>query len=299
MSQQAVDHPAHRDADTSSDPLRLSRFLINEATSHGAKLYHPAKAVAVVKDGNGAVNGVKIMSLDSDKESLIPCTNLILSSGAWTPQVLKELFPSTRVSLDITPLAGYSLVMRSPRHTIDHEKTVLQGRSNAVFATNPNSCGFSPEIFTREGGEIYIAGLNPSISLPACVEETRQLFDPAEMQNLKDVAVRLMGKAVHGSSKSRDGSNNSDDLEIIREGLCFRPVRSTGVPFIGKMEDSSLGVGVRPSAHGGVYIAAGHGPWGISLSLGTGKVVSEMVQGRRTSADVSRLGVQVKGPRRS
>lgn len=278
----------------------MSRFLINEATSHGAKLYHPAKAVAVVKDDNGTVNGVKIVSLDSEEESVIPCTNLILSSGAWTPHVLKELFPSTPVSLGIAPLAGYSLVLRSPRHTIDHEKTVLQGRSNAVFATNPNSRGFSPEIFTREGGEIYIAGLNPSIPLPARVEKTPQLFDPAQMQNLKDVAVRLMGKAVvYGSSKSRDDVNNDDDLEIIREGLCFRPARSTGVPVIGKIEDPSLGDGVRSSAQGGVYIAAGHGPWGISLSLGTGKVVSEMVEGRITSADVSRLAVHVKGPRRS
>lgn len=270
--------------------MRLSRFLINEATSRGAKLYNPAKAIAVVKDGNGMIKGVRIVSLNSDEELIVPCTNLVLSSGAWTPHVLKDLFPATRVSLDITPLAGYSLVVRSPRHTLEHEKTVLQGRSHAVFTTNPNSCGFSPEIFTRKGGEIYIAGLNPSIPLPAHVEDVRQLFDPAEMQKLKDIAVRLMGAS--------DETSESDDLEIIREGLCFRPVGRTGAPTIGKINDSSLDGGARTSGQGGVYIAAGHGPWGISLSMGTGKVVSEMIMGRRTSVDVSGLAVEAKGPRR-
>jgi glycine/D-amino acid oxidase-like deaminating enzyme len=42
---------------------------------------------------------------------------------------------------------------------------------------------------------------------------------------------------------------------------------------------------------GGVWIASGHGPWGISLSLGTGLVVSELVEGRKPSADISNLGL--------
>lgn len=272
-----------------SDPLRLSRFLINEAISRGAKLYKSAKTIAVVKDGNETITGVRMMSLDSKEESVIPATNLVLSSGPWTPHVLKELFPATRVSLGITPVAGYSLVVNSPRHTVEHERTVLKGRSHAVFTSDPDSCGFSPEIFTREGGEIYLAGLNPSIPLPERVEDTRQLFDPAEMQKLKDIATRLMS--------ATGDTSNPDDLKIVREGLCFRPVGRTGMPTIGRINDSSLGDGARTSHQGGVYIAAGHGPWGISLSLGTGKVVSEMLDKRATSVDVSELAIQAKGSR--
>lgn len=251
-----------------------------------------------MKDGNGVITGVRSVSLESREESTIPCTNLILSSGSWTPRVLKELFPSTGMSLDITPLAGYSLVLRSPRHTLDHEKEVLGGRSHALFTTDSETYGFSPEIFTREGGEIYIAGLNPPIQLPTRVEDTRQLFNQAEMQELKDVSVRLMGALASGSTESRDGTRSFDDLEVIREGLCFRPVGRRGVPTIGKIDDASLGGGTRTIAQGGVYIAAGHGPWGISLALGTGKVVSEMIEGQRLSADVSGLAVWTNDPRR-
>lgn len=266
------------------------------AVSRGAKLHNPAQAIAVAKDGNDMITGVKILSLDTKKESILPCTNLVLSVGSWTPQVLRDLFPSSRVSFDLSPLAGYSLVLRSPRYTMEHERNVYGGDSHAVFTTHPPSCGFSPEIFLREGGEIYIAGLNNNtMKLPSSAADTKDLFDPAEMQKLKDVAVRLMGGLAKGTTESTDETVNTNDLEIIREGLCFRPVGVTGVPTIGRVEDHSLG-GVKANPKGGVFIASGHGPWGISLSLGTGKILSEMIKKQTPSVDVSGLAVQDKGP---
>ncbi|KGO76735.1 FAD dependent oxidoreductase [Penicillium italicum] len=239
-----------------ADPLRLSQFLIDGAISRGVKLYNPAQAAAVAKDGNGTITGVKIVSLDSKKESIIP--------------------------------------FRSPRYTMEHEKNVYRGSSHAVFTTHPPSCGFSSEIFLREGGEIYIAGLNnPTMKLPSCAGDTSQLFDPSEMQKLKDVAVRLMGGIPKGTKEATDETPNTDDLEIIREGLCFRPVGNTGVPTIGRVGDNSLGE-VKANPKGGVFIAAGHGAWGISLCLGTGKVVSEMIKKQKLSVDVSGLVVQDK-----
>jgi glycine/D-amino acid oxidase-like deaminating enzyme len=46
------------------------------------------------------------------------------------------------------------------------------------------------------------------------------------------------------------------------------------------------------SSGDGVYIATGHGAWGISQSLGTGLVISEMVNKRKPSADVSELNLK-------
>ncbi|KAJ5910458.1 hypothetical protein N7504_005101 [Penicillium tannophilum] len=266
------------------DPLRLCRFLINEAVSRGVKVHNPAKAVAIIKDDDKIITGIKINDLESKEESMIPCTNLVLSVGAWTPQVLRELFPSNDTSFDLSPLAGYSLVVRSPRHTLDHEKTTYGGRSHAIFTTHPPSCGFSPEIFTREGGEIYIAGYNPHLKLPLCVEDTHELRDSAKLQKLKDVAVRLLGNLPNELPGSTDGANNIDDLEILREGLCFRPVGKDDIPTVGRIRDAALGDGLHSPARGGVYIATGHGPWGITLSLGTGKVVSEMIMEQLSGA---------------
>ena len=142
-----------------------------------------------------------------------------------------------------------------------------------MFTTD--EAGYSPEIFSRVGGEIYIAGLN-SATLPLPERATDRMIDEESIEVLKTTAKRLLGN-----------DNGDDDLEVLREGLCFRPVSGNGAPIIGKVDERMLGV----KTEGGVWIAAGHGPWGISLSLGTGKVVSELVEARHSSADVRKLAL--------
>lgn len=276
-----------------SDPLKLSSFLMDTSLSRGVKLHQPAKATSMIMDSSGAVSGVKILDLNTKKESTISCTNLVVSTGPWTPQTFSELFPSGRASIPMSPLAGYSLVFRSPRYT----STKQGGRSHAVFTTHPASCGFCPEIFSRHEGEIYIAGLNSwDIPLPARAEDTSKLVDKKELERLKAVTVHLMGRLPEGCNESTDDIANTDDLEVVREGLCFRPVTKHGVPIVSRVAPNLLGNNLRngpgaENSRGGVFVATGHGPWGISLSLGTGKVVAEMIRGVRTSADVSGLGI--------
>ena len=142
--------------------------------------------------------------------------------------------------------------------------------------------GFSPEVFSRMGEEIYIAGLNdPSLPLPGTATDAK--VDPASIDELRKVAQRLLG---------RDGTDVSD-LEVLREGLCFRPVTRKGVPILCQIPDEELGgIETRHGADGGVFVAAGHGPWGISHSLGTGKVMAEMLERQKLSANVRALGMQ-------
>lgn len=275
---------------------------MDSSIARGVQLHHPAKAVSAITDENtGAVTGVKILDLTANTESTIPCTNLIICGGPWTPRIFKELFPASGVSILISPLAGYSLVVRSPRYTLEHERATYDGRSHAIFTTHPASSEFCPEIFSREGGEIYVAGLNSSeIPLPEQAEDARELMDMKEMERLKNVAVRLMGKLGAGHTASTNDVSNENDLQVLREGLCFRPVTSRGTPVVTRLAENHLHNGIeassgdsegRDSNPGGVFIASGHGPWGISLSLGTGKVIAEMVQGANLSADVSGLGL--------
>ena len=173
-------------------------------------------------------------------------------------------------------MAGHSLVVKSPRWTREHETKGC----DAVF-TSVRS-GFSPEIFSRVGGEIYVAGLNDaSIPLPDLPTDAK--IDSSSIEELTKVSERLLGK---------DGTDVSD-LQVVREGLCFRPVTRSGVPILCQISDKDLGdIVTKPGAAGGVFVAVGHGPWGISHSLGTGKVMAEMLERQATSADVSSLGMQ-------
>ncbi|KAK2601037.1 hypothetical protein N8I77_010517 [Diaporthe amygdali] len=256
------------------DPLQLCHFLLNQCLASGVHLCQPAKAIAVMKDIRDELSSIRIAETQSSTETDVPCTRLIITAGAWSPKVFKELFSKSQSRLPISSLAGHSLVLKSPRWTAEMEKRGC----HALYATSKT--GFSPEIFSRVGGQIYVAGLN-SAEMPLPNLATEKPISRDAINELKKVAAKLIGP--EGAA--------ADDLEVVREGLCFRPVTPYGTPIISRIDDEHLeeGITTRPDGEGGVFLAAGHGPWGISLSLGTGKVLAEMAQGRRISADVSSL----------
>ena len=249
--------------------------MLDDCVRRGIQLHHPAEVLSVSTDVRGELSSVRIVDNNTSTETDIPCTRVIVAAGAWSGRVFKGLFPSSNLDLAISSLAGHSLVVRSPRWTPDVDVTSCQ----ALFAEGDSGkYGFSPEIVSRLRGDLYIAGLNSStIALPKLPGD-RQI-SASSISQLTKVARALMGP-----------SSGEDDLEVTRQGLCFRPVTPRGLPIISRIADKHLGgMATRPDADGGVYVATGHGPWGISLSLGTGKVLAEMVQGRPLSADVSSL----------
>lgn len=240
-----------------------------------------------------------LQRLDTRDEFKLPCEKLVLAAGAWTPRVFNTLFPRASTKIPVGALSGYSLVFRSPRHTLHHEQERYAGKSHAVFTTHPKSCGFSPEIFSRDGTEIYIAGLNSlDIPLPEVATDSSKIMEREKSDRVKRAAVALMGRAKH-DALSTPGTEveNVDDLEVVRESLCFRPWTDSGRPIIDRVKNRLLGDGAGLS--GGVFIATGHGPWGISLALGTGMVVADMVTGAKTSADISGLGLEAENGKSS
>ncbi|KAJ9134518.1 FAD dependent oxidoreductase [Coniochaeta hoffmannii] len=263
------------DSTAQVDPLALCQFLLGECLGRGVQLHHPATAISIAKDVRDELSSVCIADTKSSTEVDVPATRVIIAAGAWSGQVFSSLFRHSGLKIPVGSLAGHSLVVRSPRW---HKELEASG-CHAVYTTA--APGYSPEIYARIGGHIYIAGLN-SATLPL-PEAGGGKAKPREgdIARLKETAADLLGPEV-----------GADDLEGVREGLCFRPVTPSGRPIVARVRDEDLGIGVktRPGSEGGVFVAAGHGPWGISLGLATGMVLAEMVQGRELSADVGRLG---------
>jgi glycine/D-amino acid oxidase-like deaminating enzyme len=241
------------------------------------RLHHPARAISIHLDVQDALSSIRILDTKTQTESDIPCTKILIAAGAWSPHVFSTLFPTAKREIPISSLAGHSLLARAstPGEVLEGEEKIC----HAVFVEdNAGVFSFAPELFERRSGEIYIAGLNdPYLPLPSLPTEAK--IDEKSAQTLKEVAKKLMS--------SEDGQ----DVELVRIGLCFRPIsdRGSGVPILGSIPDADLGISTRDGSEGGVWLAAGHGPWGISLSLGTGKVMAEMIAGRTTSVDVRAL----------
>ncbi|KKY17482.1 putative fad dependent oxidoreductase superfamily [Phaeomoniella chlamydospora] len=297
------------------DPAQLCRFLLAESQRRGVQLHQPATATSIASNlttqqiESITITPAQINEPSSSSPITLPVKHLILTAGPWTPKVFSTLFPSSRYRLPISSLAGHSLLLRSPLHQPPFDapsqpstNSTYIPTSHAIFcAPSPSSSIlFAPELFTRATGEIYIAGVN-STSKPLPELATEKDIDEESVETLKQAAQTLMaaGSQFQSSSLSTTSSPpppSSTDLEIVKVGLCWRPVTSNGTPIISRIPDGKLG-GIKTggSSEGGcVFVAAGHGPWGISLSLGTGKVMAEMVLEKsedERSADVGGLGV--------
>lgn len=72
---------------------------------------------------------------------------------------------------------------------------------------------------------------------------------------------------------------SSLSLLILSKPQCYLPISSsTGSPILAGDKNS------------GIYVSAGHSCWGITLSLGTGLCMSELIlNGKVKSADVDDL----------
>lgn len=275
------------------EPKELSIFLLEACQAKNVTVLLGARAQSIQRDDRGALTGLEIIAPPAThgglgRRATIKCRDIVISAGCWTPRVYETLL-GCKMQIGVKPLAGYSIVVRSPRYP-RHIKDVdeagkLVDMAHSIFCPPGPSWTYSPEAMARMTAsgktEIYVAGLNSdTIRLPALASQTKGLMDAEKLQDLKSTAVSLVGLETGQAL-------NKDDLEVVREGLCFRPVSESGIPIISRVDGVT-------SDHqgGGIYVATGHGPWGITLSLGTGLVVAEMIAGKKGSslnADVSEM----------
>ncbi|KAL9125197.1 MAG: hypothetical protein Q9217_005568, partial [Psora testacea] len=152
-----------------------------DTTAQIVQLHQPARPLSVSYNSSGGLSSIQILNSSTSRETTIPCTNLVIAAGAWSPQVFSTLFPTSKLKIPIISLAGHSLVLRSkhwpppPLDSTDPANTKA-GRQDchAVFTTEAGA-GYSPEIFSRmPNGEVYLAGLNSSTyPLPKVANERK------------------------------------------------------------------------------------------------------------------------------
>ncbi|EHY59242.1 hypothetical protein HRR83_001488 [Exophiala dermatitidis] len=288
------------------EPREFCEFLLDECKKMGVEVHLSTKATGILTDGNGVFQGLKLQSTDKNRpiEIHIRCKDVVLAAGVWTPRVFEALFPQSKVRLPIEALAGHSITVRSPRYKtpfIDPSNRRIGGKDNwlcySIYCPPGPHWSYAMEAYARlaRNGEteLWLGGLNHSnFPVPELAVDVKKMLDPECIKDLRKATVQVSGLTKEGDDL------NQDDLETIREALCLRPVTPTGKPFIGKVPEKYLG-GVR-CEQGGIWIACGHGPWGITLSLGTGLVMSEMLLGKKPSADVEGLQLSsVSGVRSS
>ena len=142
-------------------------------------------------------------------------------------------------------------------------RRVLERIAPAIRAENARGT-FSPSSFATP---LSVAAYALESGFAICVTATSN-----EAEVLRDSVAALLG---------------DDEVDVLGTGFCHRPVSRSGPPLLTGLTSQQTGVRL----HGGIWVSAGHGPWGISMSLGTGLVLAELILRYSPSADVSQLGL--------
>lgn len=163
--------------------------------------------------------------------------------------------------------------------------------------------------------EIWLGGLNSSSEvLPDASITTKDRGEgpdqgDSRIRDLLSVANRIFTYPVGNTQAQSDPERHGEGeggARLIKAALCYRPATKTGRPIIGRIPPAlylpeSASARSTPQGtdgaevdvpdskskgrKGGLFICSGHGPWGIALSLGSGKVIREiMLHGDREDA---------------
>ena len=141
------------------------------------------------------------------------------------------------------------------------------------------------DISSRPDGTLYIGGsLSAQEALPDTTTDVH-----TQLQYVRKME-RLVASVLDCSM---------DDIKVLEVGRAYRPCLEHGRPIVSQVPlDELLGMTCRDPIErsevkrGGVYLNVGHGCDGITLGPGSGKVMSELIEGGQSmSADISGLGI--------
>jgi len=224
-------------------PLAATQAYGRLAEARGVDIVLGAAARPVVVDDR--VRGV---SLDDGRR--IDAGEVVVTAGPWTPALVD---PTGRWS-PIRPLWGVvaSVTLADPPHHVLEE---------AEITIEPDDGGGSTRGATTVGAD-YGAGQKAfSLVTADGMSSLGSTFLDAEPDPaaLVPTLVERGARFVPAIADALRGPHRS----------CARPLSRDGRPLIG-----------RAPGVDGLWIAAGHGPWGISTGPASGRLVADLIAGR-------------------
>ncbi|GAC97992.1 FAD dependent oxidoreductase [Pseudozyma hubeiensis SY62] len=246
-------------------PGQLTQHLVDESRRAGVEVLFNSQAIALRFDDSKKVDKLEVQDTKSGITKTIHVDDLVIAAGPWTGSLVSKLFPRNllpahlKSASSIDGSRAHSVVIESHRPLSAHCLF-----TDMAYGAGGRKAG-APELYCRPDGTAYICGGSDDVPLPETADEVG--FDEKKI-----VALIEQSKVLSPSSLDLDGG-----AKLRAKQACYLPVSNrTGNPIIGGKD--------------GVYVAAGHSCWGITNSLGTGKVLSELIlEGKVQSANIRGL----------
>jgi glycine/D-amino acid oxidase-like deaminating enzyme len=172
---------------------------------------------------------------------------VLVAAGPWTPRLVDAAGDWRR----IVPTYGVTVQLRlgaaGPRHVVEEDEVDAINRADAATARAGDPAsedGDPPSLFsiaTADGLSTLGSTFLPDEPEPATVERLL----------LRRAAAFLPAIA---------------EAEVVGRRMCARPQSVDGRPFIGPVDGTD-----------GLFVCAGHGPWGISTGPASAAIAARAV----------------------
>jgi glycine/D-amino acid oxidase-like deaminating enzyme len=254
----------------------------------GVHFLFNAHAAAVAPTGTTSTQHIFSMQVhqSTSPSHSVQCRSIVIAAGPWAPRVFTTLFPAATIALPMnsTAAAGNHFRLRTPGwKPSDDAKGSVQD-----FFQPEKTGGKGLDVTSFMGGELYVAGWGAvPEELPVCAGDVEA--QPREIADMVQVVKRWLIV------------DPEEELQVFDVGRCYRPLAQPDNPIIAKLPWELLGMesehwtGDREegggSSIGGLFVHTAHSGDGVTLSLGSGKVMNELLLGHKPSVEISGLSL--------
>lgn len=190
----------------------------------------------------------RVVGVALDDATTISCGAVLVAAGPWAP----ELVDPSGAWKPIRSTYGVTLQLRldgaAPRHVVEEDE--VDGINRAEAATE--RAAMDRAVADEEPPSLFSIASAGGISTLGSTFLPREP-DPARIEPLLVRRAAQFLPAV-------------EDAPIVARRMCARPQSVDGRPFIGAVADVD-----------GLYVCAGHGPWGISTGPASAAIAARAV----------------------
>ncbi|KAL8745703.1 MAG: hypothetical protein Q9184_007839 [Pyrenodesmia sp. 2 TL-2023] len=248
------------------NPVTLGAWLHEQCSHYGVEFRMNSQAVAADLSSTDEILSIDVIH-DNKTSSTLRCDSLILATGPWTPALFKTLFPGSAVTFEPVISAGEWFVFENP-----------ETHSSVIAATYfDDIVGEKLEFAGRNDHTIWATGAKSDIGTVPNIGEVPEP-NASSLARLKAYSDIFLKHPQGG-------------LRVINQGRSYRPANEKQLPIIAGIPSSMLSTNGSRAGKSSVYINSGHGSYGVTLGMGSGKIMSQLVLGEEPSVNLTKMGI--------
>ncbi|RYP91023.1 hypothetical protein DL770_002853 [Monosporascus sp. CRB-9-2] len=251
-------------------PRCVGIWLERKCAMEGVDIRTSTTVTGVESAENGTLRNVQCSILATGESYSLPCQKLVIAAGPWSPSLIQSLYPNS--TLDLQP-------------SINAADWIVFQNLNPVTADTTSAVFFDDivheklEYAGRNNGSIFVCGRrNFTATLPPPGKEDEP--DKKVLSDLIQYSRRFIHQDIEGGA--------CPALPILEKGRAFRPSTITGLPLISEIPPEKLS-GVESEIPTGVFLCYGHGSYGMTLGMGSGKLMAQVILGLKPDIDISKF----------